>query len=107
MTVEDTIIETFELDPQRIVAKEDTDQMAKVREVLIQRIDELIRHDFEKLKWILYRIDISEQKLTQTLKTSDLDAATVMADMIIARQLEKAESRKKFGATDSDWSFDV
>jgi hypothetical protein len=107
MTVEDTIIETFELDPQRLVAKEDTNQMAKVREVLIQRIDELIRHDFEKLKWILYRIDISEQKLTQTLKTSDLDAATVMADMIIARQLEKAESRKKFGAADSDWSFDV
>jgi len=107
MTVEDTIIETFELDPQRLVAKEDTNQMAKVREVLIQRIDELIRHDFEKLKWILYRIDISEQKLTQTLKTSDLDAATVMADMIIARQLEKAESRKEFGAADSDWSFDV
>lgn len=107
MTVEDTIIETFELDPQRIIAKEDTDQMAKVRDVLIQRIDELIRHDFEKLKWILYRIDISEQKLTQTLKTSDQDAATVMADMIIARQLEKAESRKKFGAADSDWCFEV
>jgi hypothetical protein len=30
-----------------------------------------------------------------------------MADMIIARQIEKAESRKKFGAADSDWSFDV
>lgn len=107
MTVQDTLIETFELDPQRIVAENNADQMAKIREVLIQRIDELIRHDFEKLKWILYRIDVSEQKLTQALKTSEVDAASVMADMIIARQIEKAESRKKFGEANNDWSFDV
>ena len=35
------------------------------------------------------------------------DAATVMADLIIERQIQKAESRKKFGGNENDWNFDV
>ena len=75
--------------------------------MLIQRIEELIHRDFEKLKWILYRIDVSEKKLNDALQNSEADAATVMADLIIQRQIEKAESRKKFGGNENDWNFDV
>lgn len=107
MTIQHSIIDLFELDPEQVITTNEADQMAKIREVLICRINELIQRDFEKLKWILYRIDINEHKLTQTLKNAETDAATVMADMIIARQIEKEESRKKFSAGHEDWSFDL
>lgn len=103
-----TLFDSFEIDQQRLpVASNNEEQFRLFRSLLIQRIDELIRVDFEKLKWILYRIDVSEKKLAEALKNSDVDAAEVMADMIIQRQIEKAESRKKFGEQQNDWNFDV
>jgi hypothetical protein len=45
--------------------------------------------------------------LNEALQNSEADAATVMADLIIQRQIEKAESRKKFSSGETDWSFDV
>lgn len=99
---------SFEIDEQRLPAAKNADEkFCAFRQVLIQRIDELIHHDMEKLKWILYRIDASEKKLTEALKNSEADAATIIADMIIQRQIEKAESRKKFGEQENDWNFDV
>lgn len=102
------LFSSFEIDEQRLPATNNDDEKFRAfRQVLIQRIDELIHHDMEKLKWILYRIDISEKKLTEALRNSEADAATIIADMIIQRQIEKAESRKKFGEQENDWNFDV
>lgn len=103
-----TIFDSFEIDEQHLSAtNSEEEKMRAFRQLLIQRIDELLHRDFEKLKWILYRIDVSEKKLNETLQNSEADAATVMADLIIQRQIEKAESRKKFGANQNDWNFDV
>jgi hypothetical protein len=103
-----TLFDSFEIDEQLLPSSNNEEEKFRAfRELLIQRIDQLVHHDFEKLKWILYRIDVSEKKLSETLKNSDADAATIMADMIIARQIEKAESRKKFGEQENDWNFDV
>ena len=102
------LFSSFEIDEQHLPATNNDDEKFRAfRQVLIQRIDELIHHDMEKLKWILYRIDISEKKLSEALKDSEADAATIIADMIIQRQIEKAESRKKFGEQENDWNFDV
>ncbi len=99
---------SFEIDEQYLPATNSDDEKFRAfRQVLIQRIDELIHRDMEKLKWILYRIDVSEKKLSESLKNSEADAATIIADMIIQRQIEKAESRKKFGEQENDWNFDV
>ena len=103
-----TIFDSFEIDAQHLPAVNNEEEKFRAfRLVLIQRIEELIHHDFEKLKWVLYRIDVSEKKLNEALQNSEADAATVMADLIIQRQIEKAESRKKFGGNENDWNFDV
>ncbi|MBL7778816.1 MAG: hypothetical protein JNK66_11060 [Chitinophagales bacterium] len=99
---------SFEIDERLLpVTSCGEDKLRAFRQVLIQRIDELIHRDLEKLKWILYRIDVNEKKLHEMLKNSETDAATIIADMVIQRQIEKAESRKKFGEQENDWNFDV
>ena len=41
---------------------EGNDNLHAIREALIDKIDFLLSHDFEKLLWMLYRIDVSESK---------------------------------------------
>ena len=108
MELSKTLFDSFEIDEQLLPAvNNEEEKMRAFRHLLIQRIEELLLHDFEKLKWILYRIDVSEKKLNEALQNSESDAPTVMADLIIQRQIEKAESRKKFGGNENDWNFDV
>ncbi|MES2619907.1 MAG: hypothetical protein V4615_03570 [Bacteroidota bacterium] len=108
MEIPKSLVDSFELDETLLPDSNNNDEKFRaIRQLLIQRIEELLHRDIEKLKWILYRIDISEKKLFETLQNSDADAATVMADLIIERQIEKAESRKKFGGNENDWNFDV
>ena len=108
MELPKTLFEDFEIDEKLLPASNsEEEKFHAFRQLLIQRIEELIHRDFEKLKWILYRIDVSERKLNDALQNSEADAATVMADLIIQRQIEKAESRKKFGGNENDWNFDV
>jgi len=71
--------------------------LAKVRWQLIDKLNFLLDHDFEKLIWILYRIDVSEEKAKQALaEKSDHSPAEVLADLIIARQIEKARTRLNY-----------
>ena len=108
MEIQKQLLDSFEIDEQLLPAsKNEEEKFSAFRALLIQRIEELIQRDFEKLKWILYRIDVSENKLGDALQNSEADAATVMADLIIQRQIEKTESRKKFGGNENDWTFDV
>ena len=108
MEIPKSVVDSFELDETNLsVTNNSEEKFRLIRQMLIQRIEELLHRDIEKLKWILYRIDVSERKLYQTLQDSDKDASTVMADLIIERQIEKAESRKKFGGNENDWNFDV
>lgn len=68
-------------------------------------INDLINHDFSQLVSLLYRIDVPEKKLRQVLDaTNGKDAASVIATMIIERQLEKIRSREKFKANDGEVS---
>lgn len=64
---------------------------------LALRINELIVHDFHTLVMILYRIDINEEQLKSMLQQyQHTDAGYIIAQLIIDRQRQKAESRKKF-----------
>lgn len=68
-------------------------------------INDLINNDFSQLVSLLYRIDVPEKKLRQVLDaTNGKDAASVIATMIIERQLEKIRSREKFKSNDSEMS---
>ena len=64
---------------------------------LIFLINELIKNDFASLIQLLYRIDINEKKLKQLLKEHpEADSASIITDLIIARQIQKAATKKQF-----------
>ncbi len=66
-------------------------------------INRLILHDFSRLLSILYRVDIPEKKLRQTLhENRDKDAGHVIAVMILERQKEKQKLRALFRSKESD-----
>lgn len=68
----------------------------QLTEILSGHINELIRTDFPQLIFLLYRIDVHEEKLKLMLKdNSDEDAARIIATMIIERQLQKIKSRQE------------
>ena len=64
---------------------------------LIVLINELIRVDFNRLVQLLYQVDINESKLKQVLTNGpEVDTAPIIADLIIKRQWEKIQSKKKY-----------
>jgi hypothetical protein len=75
----------------------DENNEKELRQKLVVLINELINKDFNALVQLLYRIDVYEKKIRLYLneKLSE-DSASIIADLIIERQLEKRESRKKF-----------
>jgi hypothetical protein len=75
--------------PDRLSAEE-------LHQRLTVHINHLINHDFEKLVFYLYRIDVNESKMKQLLDQREGEnAAGLIADLIIERQLEKIKSRKE------------
>jgi len=68
----------------------------KLKEQLSSHINFLIQADLQKLFSILYRVDISEQKLKKLLKENPgNDASMIIADLVIERQLQKLKSRQE------------
>jgi hypothetical protein len=66
-----------------------------LRTKLAAHINHLINHDFEKLVFYLYRIDVNESKMRAVLDNRQHEnAGDLIADLIIERQLEKIEARK-------------
>jgi hypothetical protein len=73
----------------------DTISSEELREKLVAHINYLINHDFEKLVFYLYRIDIDETKMKHLLvQREGENASELIADLIIERQIQKIESRK-------------
>ncbi|MEO6905558.1 MAG: hypothetical protein ABI148_04310 [Ginsengibacter sp.] len=69
----------------------------KIREELIHFVNELINKDFNALIQLLYRIDVNEKRIRHYLNENpEKNSASVLVDLMIERQMEKRESRKKF-----------
>jgi len=65
-------------------------------QLLADKINELILHDFNRLISILYRADISEKKLNAVLEQNkNEDAGKLIAGIFIERQLQKIRSRQE------------
>jgi hypothetical protein len=77
------------------------------KQILTEKIDQLINGDFQKLVSILYRMDISETKLKQLLNENvETNVALIITDLIIERQERKIISRQQFSKKDDDISDD-
>lgn len=67
-----------------------------IKDELIKLVNSLINNDFNSLVQLLYRIDVDENKLKQNLRKNEgADSASLIADMIIKRQLQKIKFSKK------------
>lgn len=86
-----TDIETYE----HKIAEITTEEQALL--ALTQIILFLIDTNFEKLLWILYRIDVDETKLKRVLKeNTPADAPNIIAQMIIDREKQKEKYKSEF-----------
>ena len=67
------------------------------KQILAEKIDQLINTDFQKLVSILYRMDVSESKLKQLLNENPgTSASLIITDLMIERQEQKIISRQQF-----------
>src|SRR6478752_7287767 len=68
-----------------------------LKERLSSHINFLIQSDFQKLVSILYRVDVNESKLKHLLQENQgFDAANIITDLIIERELQKIRSRQEY-----------
>lgn len=73
------------------------------RQLLVEKVNALIEKDFQSLVSILYRMDVSEKKLTSMLhEQPDKNAAETIVDLMIERQLQKIKSRQQFSKRDEN-----
>ena len=83
----------------------ETNSRGELKKKLIDLLNDLINKDFDALIQLLYRIDVSEKTIRRFLKEkNNNDAASVIADLIIERQLQKAESRKTYRSKNDELS---
>ena len=69
-----------------------------IRQILANKINDLLNTDFQKLISILYRVDVNETKLKSLLKENPgTDAGLIIADLMIERQAQKIRSRQQHG----------
>jgi len=97
MEVHDHIKELLNQNQQQALS-----QKEKLREQLVEYINHLLLHDFNGLVQVLYRVDVSEQKLKELLqKNPTTDAAIIITDLLIERQQEKIKIKESFKTNDN------
>ena len=75
----------------------------EVESVLAERLNSLIRYDFNGLVQLLYRIDVEEPRLRYLLQQhKGEDAGRIIARLIIDRLLKKIETRRQYAADKRD-----
>ena len=78
-------------------------EMQDAENFLADKMNKLIRDDFNHLVQVLYRIDVNETKLKQVLKDNpNEDAGKIIARLIIERQQQKMISRNSFKKADEN-----
>ena len=71
---------------------------------LANYLNDLILNDFEKLIFILYKVDVDEKRLKNILTTNlQTDAGELLARLVVERQIQKISSRKASGTSEGEW----
>lgn len=69
----------------------------ELKQALQKRIAYLLDYDLNQLLNIFYRLDIPEDRVKTTLASEQPDQiATTLADLVIERELQKQEFRRKY-----------
>ena len=86
---------------------ESEDELLKRLTIYIQ---ELIDTDFQYFLWTLYKIDVNEKKVKETIKKDPQNASEIIAKLIIERVKEKIKTREEYrdkddNSKEDDWIF--
>ena len=85
------------LEKETGVVFDDSPSLEDLQKALAIHINDLIVNNFEKLVFLLYRIDISEKKVKILLQNAKNTAAgETIAKAIIERQIEKINLRQMY-----------
>lgn len=80
-----------------LIPSVDLESLEEFRQYLTEKLKVLLDERFDTLVNILYRIDISEKKLSKLFSGDNKDSIpSVLADLIIERQLQKIRLRKLY-----------
>lgn len=91
MEQRNNISELLALTTQNLSLAEQEDIKSK----LVELVNFLIVNDFPALIQVLYRVDVSENKLKHLLRSKPrTDAAVLITNMLLERQAEKIKSRQ-------------
>lgn len=70
---------------------------SEFRNFIIEKINNWINNDFEHLLYLLYRIDVHEDKVRTLLADNNGEhAAATITDLIIEREKQKMITRQQF-----------
>jgi len=82
-------------DSKSLIPSADLVSLEEFRKYLTEKLKFLLDNKFDMLVNILYKIDISEKKLSQLFSGKNRDSIpATLADLIIERQLQKIKLRK-------------
>jgi hypothetical protein len=92
---EKTVI--HQLQQELPILRSEADTFSDLRIKWAQYFNSLIQNDFATLLSLLYRIDISENKLRYLLKKNPgEDAGELIATLVVERLLQKIKSREEY-----------
>ncbi len=88
----------FNLDESELMIKEAELSHETLLKKLTYIVSYLLEKDFGRLLQVLYRIDISENKLKAALASNEAEPALVISQMILEREMQKVETRKRYSS---------
>jgi hypothetical protein len=75
----------------------DVPTLGELEALLTEKVNIMIQQDFGALVQLLYRVDVSETRLRGLLQANaGEDAAKVIARLILERQWQKIETRRRY-----------
>ncbi len=102
------LFQQFEIEGDARQLPTEHDPMVVLRSIIAEKIRYLIDKNPERLKHVLYRIDVNEQQVKKALAEEALaEAVDTIADMIIKRQLEKVTTRQQYATGNGNLSWDI
>lgn len=84
-------------DDSSLIPNNDFEKLEEFKKYLIEKLKDMLDNNFNLLVNTLYRIDISEQKLSELFSGKNREnIPEKLAEMIIERQLQKIQFRKQY-----------
>jgi hypothetical protein len=91
----ESISQEFTIEKDEALLK--SDDLARIhvlRNILAEKLNELLQNNFEKLRFFLYRVDIPEETVARLYtETNRSDLHFKLADLIIEREMQKVRTR--------------